>query len=116
VELVQPDEVGELATTAPVHHMAGSGDEAVKRHAPVDDDFGVSGARIVHQAPPDSQRPLTMPELLTPLAYARETRSRGNIPVEKSGGRGQLPLTKLIRRRPERTTRCSDMVISDMWP
>jgi len=30
VELVRPDEVGELATIAPVHHMAGSGDEAVK--------------------------------------------------------------------------------------
>src|SRR6202035_3567775 len=48
LELVLPDEVGELATSAPVHHMAGSGDETVKRHAPVHDDLAVSAARIAH--------------------------------------------------------------------
>src|SRR2546429_5149841 len=51
VELVRPDEVGELATTAPVHHMAGSGDEAVKRNTPVYDHLAVSGARIAHPVP-----------------------------------------------------------------
>src|SRR4051812_39667844 len=51
VELVRPDEVGELATSAPVHHMAGSGDEAVKRNTPVYDHLAVSGARIAHPVP-----------------------------------------------------------------
>jgi hypothetical protein len=32
--------------------MAGSGDEAVKRHTPVHDDLAVSGVCIVHSVPP----------------------------------------------------------------
>jgi hypothetical protein len=32
--------------------MAGSGDEAVKRHTPVHDDLAISGARIAHAFPP----------------------------------------------------------------
>src|SRR5207244_10796505 len=51
VELVRPDEVGELATAAPVHHMAGTGDEAVNRHTPVHDHLAVFGARIAHPVP-----------------------------------------------------------------
>jgi hypothetical protein len=54
LELVRPDEVGELATSAPVHHMAGSGDETVKRHTPVHDDLAVPGARIAHPVPPSA--------------------------------------------------------------
>src|SRR5205085_9480480 len=54
--LVRSDEVGELATTAPVHHMAGSSNEAVKRHTPVHDDLAVSGVRIAHPDLADSLR------------------------------------------------------------
>ncbi len=66
VELVRAHEVGELATSAPVHHMAGSGDEAVKRHAPVHDDLPMSGARIAHPGPPKT------------LGWSRDPAGRGN--------------------------------------
>src|SRR4029453_17623474 len=36
-EIVRCHEVGESATTAPVHRVAGTCDEAVKRHTPVHD-------------------------------------------------------------------------------
>ena len=56
-ELVRRHEIGELATSAPVHRVAGGGDEAVKRHRPVHDHLAVSGTRIAH--PGSSPRQLT---------------------------------------------------------
>src|SRR5688572_32704883 len=38
-EIVRCHEVGESPITSPVHGMAGAGDEAVERHAPVHDDL-----------------------------------------------------------------------------
>src|SRR5919201_6800654 len=46
-ELVRRHEVED-----PVHRIAGTGDEAVKRHRPVHDHLAISGARIAHALPP----------------------------------------------------------------
>ena len=42
-EIVRRHEVGERATTAPIHRVAGTGDEAVKRHRPVHDHLASHG-------------------------------------------------------------------------
>jgi hypothetical protein len=84
VELVRADEAGELATSSPVHHMAGSGDEAVERHTPVHDDLAVSGARIVHPVPHrDSVRGRTQPEAAGYRFLAKPGPTAALLPLSK---------------------------------